>query len=141
VAQKLMHLIKDEKDDLFMEILPNFETLSMTEKGLNVMKRFILELKSESAQVRVVDTIMKSCLNFLENFYCNYATQLIIKTWAMPVIAPLFTLIVGKIEQFSLQKSSSNVVEVMLCHCAPDMRKLYFKELASSCDLNCTDLT
>jgi hypothetical protein len=126
-----MALLKDEDDGIFKEILLNFSALSKTEKGLNVIKKFISFLSCEAAQRQVVKEIGKWYIDFIENPYSNYATQIIIKGWSASVTAPLFPLILGKIERFSTQRVASNVVEVMLEHSPIPIRREYFKEIAS----------
>lgn len=130
VAQKLMAYLTNENDSFFKEMLPNFVKLSKTEKGLNVIKKFIAFLKCEPAQMLVVKVIEHSYVDFIEDTYCNYATQIIIKTWPANVTAPMFPLILGKIERFSIQRASSNVVEIMMVHSPMDIKKAYFREIA-----------
>jgi hypothetical protein len=125
-----MAYLTNENDSFFKEILPSFAHLSKTEKGLNVIKKFIAFLKCEAAQKLVIKAIEYSYIDFIEDTYCNYATQIIIKTWPPSVTVPLFPLILGKIERFSTQRASSNVVEIMLVHSPMDIKKAYFKEIA-----------
>ena len=76
-----MHLIKNEKDNIFSEIFPHIIKLSMNEKGLGVIKKFICELKSEVGQEMIMGLVMKNIDDFFGNFHCNYAIQTMITKW------------------------------------------------------------
>ena len=68
-----MHLIKNEADEIFLEILPHFISLSKTEKGLSVTKKLVSELKSEKAQLMIMEQVKDNVQTFFDDFYCNYA--------------------------------------------------------------------
>lgn len=135
-----MPFIKDENDKIFQEILMNFLQLAKTEKGLNVLKVYIANVKLECAQKLVVQEIVRSPFEFIEHIYCNYATQIVIRSWPSKVTAPLFYLILGKIERFSVQRAASNVVEAMMIHSPAELRCAYFKEIAAIPELQSTRL-
>jgi hypothetical protein len=78
----------------------------------------------------VIKAIEQSYIDFVEDTYCNYATQIIINTWPPGVTTPLYQLILGKIERFSIQRAASNVVEAMMLHSPMEVRKAYFKEIS-----------
>jgi len=132
-----MHLIKSENDDIYLEILPNFVSLSKTEKGLNVIKKLIIEIRWEKPQQTLINLVLANQKDFLEDFYCNYAIQLMVQTWRTDMTVSLFSLILGKIKQYSLQKSPSNVVETMIVNSDPQMRAQYLKEIKEMVDLHC----
>ena len=140
VAQKVMCFVKDYKDDIFEEILPHFIYLSQTEKGLNVAKKLVVSLKCKTAQGLIV-TKVKTAVSFIDDFYSNYVIQLIIQSWPIEVVQELFYLICGKIREYSLQKSSSNVVETMISYSPDHIRQKYFEEIASLPNLESTLFT
>ena len=130
----MMHLIKDHNDPIYNEIFSQFIFLSKTEKGLNVVKKLINELKDLVGQQAIIKLVLENASEYIEDFYCNYVIQLIVQCWPIEVIRPVFLLISDKIRQYSLQKSSSNVVETMIS-CAPmDIKSKYFKEIAEMND-------
>lgn len=135
MAQKVMYLVKDHKDQIFEEIIPHVIFLSKTEKGLNVVKKLVSSLKCKIAQSIIISKIKEDATDYIENFYSNYVIQLIVQCWPMEVIRDLFPLICGKIKELSIQKSSSNVIETMICYSPPEMRRKYFAEIASLPDL------
>ena len=131
-----MRLVKDFKDDIFTEIYPHFVYLSKTEKGLNVVKKLIIELIDSTTQKMLVSKVLENSKDFIDDYYCNYAIQLMVQQWPINITQELFMLIIGKIKQYSLQKSSSNVVETMICCCPLYIRSAYFNEIASLSDIH-----
>ena len=135
-----MCFVKDYKDEIFEEILPHFVYLSQTEKGLNVAKKLVSSLKCKTAQGLIVAKV-KNAVGFIEDFYSNYVIQLIIQSWSIDVVQELFHIINGKIQEYSLQKSSSNVIETMIYYSPEDIRRKYFEEIASLPNIDSTDIT
>jgi hypothetical protein len=135
-----MRLVKDSNDDIFTEIYPHFVYLSKTEKGLNVVKKLIIELIDSTSQKMLVSKVLENSEDFIDDYYCNYAIQLMVQLWPISITQELFMLIVGKIKQYSLQKSSSNVVETMICSSPSHIRSAYFNEIASLNDIHGTPL-
>lgn len=132
VAIKLMSFIEDERDIIFKEILHDFINLSQTEKGLNVIKKFIVELKSIHAQYLVIAQIMQNPIQYIEHYYSNYAYQLIIKHWSRECIRPLFECVVGCVCYLSNQKCSSNVIETLMTNAPVELLPIYIKEITDS---------
>ena len=133
---KLMRFIKNGQDSFYQEILYNFITLSQTEKGLNVIKSFIQELKDEQCQLKVIDIIKSNPINYIENPYSNYAFQNIIKQWPLVITNSLFPLILTHILQLSVQQCSSNVIETMLLNSPLEYRAKYINEVTSQKDVS-----
>lgn len=117
-------------------MLPNFTPLSKTEKGLNVIKKLIIELRWQKPQLMLVAQVLAHANNVIEDRYSNYVLQVMVQTWNNEVTVSLFGLILGKIKYYSLQKSSSPVVEAMFINCNTKMRDLYLKELIEMPDLH-----
>jgi hypothetical protein len=136
-----MCLVKDHKDQIFEEVIPHVIFLSKTEKGLNLVKKLVSSLKCKVAQSMIISKIKEDSTDYIENFYSNYVIQLILQCWPMESIQDLFPLICGRIKEFSLQKSSSNVIETMICYSPPEIRRKYFEEIASLPDLYSKRLT
>lgn len=136
IGMKLMHFIKNEQDPFYQEIHFNFIILSQTEKGLNVIKSFISELKDGYAQSKIVDTIKSTPISYIEDPYSNYAFQNIIKQWPLVITQPLFPLVLGHILQLSIQQCSSNVVEAMLFHAPLEFRSKYIREITLIADIS-----
>ena len=125
----------------FKEIFSKFIMLSQSEKGLNVIKTFITELKDEFAQSIIIDLIKQDPLGYIEHAYSNYAFQNIIKQWPLVVTQQLFSLIVHHIQRLSLMQSSSNVIEVMLHYSPIEYKSIYISEITASPDISSTHLT
>ena len=130
-----MGLVKDFNDELFIEIFPHFVPLSKTEKGLNVIKKLIIAINDYTTQKKLAQVVLENSSVFIDDYYSNYAIQLMVQQWPINITQQLFMLICGRIKQYSLQKSSSNVVETMICYSPPHIRSLYFHEIASLPDL------
>ena len=138
---KLAQYIAHFDDPLFQEILPNFVMLSQTEKGLNVVKSLIYELKDSQSQSVIISKIVEKAQSYIENLYSNYAFQLIVKHWPFMVTQPLFYLIFNKVQLYSLQQCSSNVVEAVLYNAPEDYRCKYMDEVIECRDICCIVVT
>ena len=138
IGMKLAHYIGHFEDPIFQEILPNFIMLSQTEKGLNVIKSLICELKDAQSQSIIVAIIQEKAQSYIENLYSNYAFQLIIKHWPYIVTLPLFSLIMNRVQFYSMQQCSSNVVEAVLYNAPEEYRCKYMDEIILSRDICCT---
>jgi hypothetical protein len=140
IGMKLAQYIVHYEDPIFQEILPNFIMLSQTEKGLNVIKSLIYELKDSQSQSMIVAIIQEKAQSYIENLYSNYAFQLIVKQWPYIVTQPLFTLIFNQVQFYSMQQCSSNVVEAVLYNAPEEYRCKYMDEMILSRDICCTIL-
>ena len=132
VAIKLMSFIESEKDTLFIEILRDFIKLSQTERGLNVIKVFIVGVKSVGAQCLVIEKIMENPIQYIEHYYSNYAFQLIIKNWSLSSTKALFETVFGRFSYLSNQKCSSNAIETLMLNAPVDILSRYIKEVIDS---------
>ena len=126
-----MKLIKGQQDEIFQEVLPLFAALCKNERGLNVMKKMIIELKDLQAQLNIIEIVRQNGNMFIEDCYCNYAIQLIVQIWPNEITSDIFKLICGKILSYCLERSSSNVVETMIIYSPSHIKKLYFDEILS----------
>ena len=95
VAMKLIKLVKSVDDDIFLELLPNLMLLSKAEKGINVVKKLIPEIKDESIQYKIVEQYTERFHECIDNCYANYAIQTIIDNWKSPVIDKLYEKLRG----------------------------------------------
>lgn len=136
IAMKLMRFITNDEDTFYQEIKNNFILLSQTEKGLNVIKSFITELKDFKGQAQIISIIMENSLSYIEDPYSNYAFQNIIKQWPLVITQPLFPLIYNNIMRLSVQQCSSNVVEALLYNAPLEVRKNYIREIISISDIS-----
>lgn len=136
IGMKLMRFVQGEDDPFFQEIYYNFIMLSQTEKGLNVIKSFIQELKDKQAQTKIISLITANSIGYIEDPYSNYAFQNIMKQWPQAVTQSLCPLILTHILQLSVQQCSSNVVETMLFNSPPDYRTKYIQEVLSKNDIS-----
>ena len=136
-----MKLIKGSQDEIFQEILPQFVTLCKNERGLNVMKKMIAELKDIESRLAIIEIVKQNGRLFIENYYCNYAIQLIVQIWPSDITVDIFKLICGKIMAYSLEKSASNVIETMIIYSTPPIQKLYFDEISSLPNVHGTIIT
>ena len=137
-----MRLVQDEKDWIFQEVINDFVKLAKTEKGLNVIKKLIHFVQERvPSQLIIIQIMLENPKLFISNFYANYAIQLIIQTWKVETVKPLFSLILGKIKEYSVHKCSSNVVETMMCYSPPEIRAEYIKEICSMHDLHSKNVT
>ena len=136
IGMKLMRFIKNEDDPFYQEIKNNFILLSQTEKGLNVIKAFISELKDAKGQAKIVDIIKTNSISYIEDPYSNYAFQNIIKQWPLVITQPLFPLLCNNIMRFSVQQCSSNVVETLLYNAPIEFRKNYIQEIIHLGDIS-----
>jgi hypothetical protein len=136
-----MQYASSKEDPIFKEVLANFIMLSQTEKGLGVIKSLITSLKSVQAQALIVSAIKDRAQSYIENLYSNYAFQMIIKQWPFTVTQPLFEQLLGKVQYYSLQQCSSNVVEALVLNAPEDYKLRYLNELIESPDLSSMTVT
>ncbi len=133
-----MPYVTGKEDPIFKEILANFIMLSQTEKGLNVVKALIASLKNSHAQVLIVTAIKERAQSYIENLYSNYAFQMIVKQWPYTVTQPLFLHISSKVQYYSIQQCSSNVVEAIIYNAPEEYKLRYISELIDAKDLSST---
>jgi len=127
-----MHYITDEKDSIFQIILKYFIQLSQTEKGLNVIKEFVVCLKSTTAQHLIAKKVIEIDIPYIEHGYSNYAFQLMISKWPCDVTAPLFAMIKGNVARLCNQKCSSNVMEAVFSCSPTELFEIFLKEILCS---------
>jgi len=132
VAMKITQYIEDEKDPLFLVILPYFISLSHTEKGLNMVKKLVVSLKCKKAQFFLLQKILEDPIDYISDPYCNYSYQLIIQNWEFSVTEPLFKAVCGNVICLSNQKYSSNVIEVLFENAPCSIMSEYISELCAS---------
>jgi len=102
---------ENEVSFIYDFIISNFIPLACDINGLCLTKKMVQFTKSPSTIKRILETIFPVCENLIQNQNGNYTVQAILEFWNADTISPLLNKLTGKYISFSMQKSSSNVME------------------------------
>jgi len=82
--------------------------------GLCVLKKCISQCRTTQNQQMLLSEMAKQALDLVQGPYANYAVQHVLEEWGGDFCEPIMQALKGKLVQLSIQKFSSNVVEMVL---------------------------
>jgi hypothetical protein len=100
--------------EIFNYVLENFIVLANNVNSLSIVKKVITCAKSAVMRKRILDKIIESNDQIINNAHGNYSIQVAIEVFDGFYAKPIIHQFIGKFYVLSLQKYSSNVIEKSL---------------------------
>ncbi len=100
--------------DIYYYVLENFVTLANNIHSLCVVKKVIICAKSAAMRKRILDKIIESISQIIQNAHGNYSIQVAIEVFDGFYAKAIIEEFIGKFYMLSMQKYSSNVIEKSL---------------------------
>lgn len=100
--------------EVYDYVLDNFVLLANNINSLCVVKKVILCSRIPQTRKKILDKILESMDQIIQNAHGNYAIQVAIDAYHGFYTKPIIQTFVNKFYTLSLQKYSSNVIEKSL---------------------------
>lgn len=100
--------------DMYNYVLENFVLLANNINSLCVVKKVIVCAKSNGMRKRILNKLIESSEQIIQNAHGNYSIQVAIEVFDGFYAKPIIEQFIGKFYALSLQKFSSNVMEKSL---------------------------
>jgi hypothetical protein len=114
------------------EITKHFVELSLNRNGLCVIKILISKTKEASQQQTLMNRISKDIMSMVCHPFGNYAITQIVTNWPNKTNQVIFKALKSKLYELSMQKYSSNVVEVCIEWSDAQTRSEFILEISNS---------
>jgi len=112
VIEKLIICFNENEVNFIYDfVISNFILLACDINGLCLTKKIVQFSKSPSTIKRILETVLPVCENLIQNQHGNYTIQAILEYWSTDSVSLLLNKLTGKYISFSMQKTSSNVME------------------------------
>lgn len=117
---------------MLAEITKHFVELSVNRNGLCVIKILVAKTEDANQQQNLMNRISKDIMHLVCHPFGNYAITQMVTNWPMKVCLGIFRTLKNKLYELSMQKYSSNVIEVCLEWSDPQTRSEYIVEISNS---------
>lgn len=104
----------------------------MNRNGLCVIKILIARTKDSQLQHALMNRIQKEIMHLVCHPFGNYAITQIVTHWPNKLNMCIFRALKNKLYELSMQKYSSNVIEVCLANSDPQTRSVFIEEISKS---------
>lgn len=110
VLQKVVdHFPEDLLEPIFEYCRDNFLHMSTNKNGLPIIKKALVKFKRN--KVSFMEIINEQVTFLAQHPFGNYALQVAIDSWEQDDCTKIITIVLENLQQLSMQKFSSNVVE------------------------------
>jgi hypothetical protein len=113
VLQKVVdHFPEHLQEPIKSICIENFMKMATSNNGLPIIKKAIAKFKNSKDQF--VKIIVEHTMTLAQHPFGNYAIQVAIENWDESECQEIFNIVISNLQQLSMQKISSNVVEKFL---------------------------
>lgn len=113
VLQKVVdHFPEDHQVQIKDICVNNFMKMATSNNGLPIIKKGLAKFKNSKSEF--VQIIEENTMSLAQHPFGNYAIQVAIENWDESECQKIFQVVLNNLQQLSMQKISSNVVEKWL---------------------------
>lgn len=133
VVQRLLRCFSPPTTDaIYSFVGRHLDQIANHPHGLCVLKKCIAQAVPGWHQDMLLAQLSQYALDLVQSPYGNYAVQHALEEWGGQRCVPIFKSLEGRMMQLSIQKFSSNVVEILICKAPPQFKSQIISELIES---------